>query len=163
MKIINDKPTNQIFISLMDYRIDHDCSPNSEYGFGYFELDDYSISKINHFHDNYERGKRDDDGIIVDIRELFLINESYMHEQVFDKNNPNLKGIKLDSINFIESKPVIGHPNMIKGVGSILVRRRSFSVQCKDIEERGFSYTIFQSIKISYWKINHLLNRKKPI
>tara|TARA_R110002111_G_scaffold108261_4_gene166934 strand:+ start:675 stop:1163 length:489 start_codon:yes stop_codon:yes gene_type:complete len=162
MKILNDNPTNQVFIALMDYRVDHEGHANSEYGFGYFELDNYSISRLNHFHDNWDSSKRDYTGIIVDIPELFLINSNYIHN-LTNEITPDLKGIKLDSINFLESKPVIDYPNMIKGVGSILTYRENFIIQCKDIEDRGFSYTIYQSIPISYWKINHLLKRKKPI
>lgn len=159
MKISNENPTNHIFIALMDYRIDDE---KSEYGFGYFELSDYSISRLNHFHDNWDSAKRDYEGIIVHIRELLLINTDYIYN-LTDEITPDLKGIKLDSINFLESKPAINYPNMIKGSGCIIAYRQGFIIQCEDIVERGISESIYRSAAVSYWRINHLLKREKPI
>jgi len=39
-----------------------------------------------------------------------------------------------------------------------------FYIECEDLERCGISLTIYRSIKnISYWKINHLLKRVKPV
>lgn len=162
MKISNQNPTKHIFIGLMDYRVDHENSINSEYGFGYFELNDYSISKLNKFHDDWDKGIRNYSGIILEIREMFLINSDYINNQTVE-NNYDFKGVKLDSINFLESKPNLEYPIMIKGKGDIIAYRSNFIIQCEDMVDRGISHTIYRSSVLSYWKINHLLRRSHPI
>lgn len=163
MKISNETPTNNIFIALMDYRIDHESKEGSKYGFGYFKFDDFLIQKLNQFHDNWEKGKRHIPGVVIDIPDMFLINRDFIYDKVDNEEDSDYDGIKLDSINFLESKPTFDYPIMIKGSGCIIAYRNGFYIQCEDIVERGISLTIYRSAIISYWRINHLLQRDKPI
>ena len=163
IKIINGNPTNQVLVALMDYRIDYDSDEKKEkYGFGHFELSSYVISTLNHFHDNWENGKRSFEAVIIDLHDLRLITSDYIYNLTYELESENVKGIKLDSINFTESKPIIDYPHMINGKGYIIAYRHGFVVQCENLNNR-YSSSIYRSILFSYWKINHLLMRKKPI
>ena len=163
-KIINDNPTNQVLVGgLMNYRIDWDSDEKKEeYGFCHFELSSDVISTLNCFLDNWENGKRNSDGIIIGLHDLRLITSDYIYNLVYELESETLKGVKLDSINFTSSKPIIDYPHMINGKGYIIAYRHGFVVQCENLEER-YSSSIYRSILFSYWKINHLLKRKKPI
>jgi len=162
MKISNDNPTNHIFVGLMDYRVDYEENPNSNYGFGYFELDTHLIGQLNQFHDDWDMGHRPD-AELINISTMFLINSQFIHNDN-DENKHNYKGVKLDSINFLEGKPALDHPIMVEGSGYIIASCDGFYIECEDLKRRGYSYTIYRSIKnISYWKINHLLKRVKPV
>jgi len=162
MKISNNNPTNHVFVGLMDYRVDYEHNPDREYGFGYFELDTHLIGQLNTFHEDWDLGHRPD-AVLIDINTMFLINSDYIHKEHEEKPD-NYKGVKLDTINFLESKPTIVHPIMVKASGYIVVKRDGFYIECEDLVRRGYSNTIYRSIKnLSYWKINHLLKREKPI
>ena len=162
MKISNENPTSHVFIGLMNYRVDHEWNPKRDYGFGYFEFDSHLIMRVNKFHEDWDLGHRPD-AELINIPTMFLINSDYIHNEHEDKPY-NYKGVKLDTINFLESKPTIAHPIMVKGSGYIVVKRDGFYIECEDLVRRGYSNTIYRSIKnLSYWKINHLLKREKPI
>jgi len=163
MKVSKETPTNIIFIALMDYRIDHESKEGSKYGFGYYKFDDFLIQKLNQFHDNWEKGTRHSSGVVIDIPDMFLINRAFIYDKVYNKEDFDYDGIKLDSINFLESKPTFDYPIMIKGSGYIIAFRNGFYIQCEDIVEKGISLTIYRSAFISYRRINHLLQRKEPI
>lgn len=164
MKITNDNPTDHIIIVLTKYSVDSEIEDYHKYGFGYFKMDDLLISKLNLFHDNWEKGIRDFPGIVLNIPEMYLIDSEFIHDEVHGNDNPDYSGIKLDSINFIETFPDI-NPSLMKSCKSdIIANRSNFLIQCEDLIERGeFSLTIYRSPMISYWKIDHLLRRKKPI
>ncbi len=162
MKISNENPTNHVFVGLMEYRVDYENNPKGEYGFGYFEFDNHLIGRLNKFHEDWDLGHRPD-AELIDISTMFLIKSEFIHNDN-DENKQNYKGVKLDSINFLEGKPALEHPTMVKGSGYIIASRGGFYIECEDLVRRGISLSVYRSIKnISYWKINHLLKREKPI
>jgi hypothetical protein len=163
IKISNQNPTSHIFIALMKYCLDHqdeDC----RYGFGCFEMDVTAIQRINRFHDEWEKGIRNYKEVIVDIPEFYLIDEKYIYDEVEGKESSDFKGVKLDSLNFLEGRPELGASISRKCKGSIVLNRNNFIVQAEIILEGSYySFAIFRSSRVNYWKINHLLDRETPL
>ena len=164
IKISNDKPTEHILIALMNYCVDKDIEDCQKYGFGYFELTGRPVFQINEFLDNWENGIRNYRDVIIDIPEFYLIDADYIFKVSSSKIKSDFKGVKLDSINFLKERPDL-NPNLTKLCkGAIIVNRSDFFVHGDNIPgNSSFAKIIYRSSITSYWKINHLLNRVKPI
>ena len=164
MKIVNDNPTSHIFIGLMAYYLEDIPEEFKKYGFGYFEMTDLNIMEINRFHDQWDEGIRTYFEVMVDIGEFFLISDEYILEEAHRSDNPDYEGVKLDSINFLKEKPDLDISLTRKCKGSIVLNRNNFIAQAEIIPDGlGYSMAIFRSVKVNYWKINHLLRREKPL
>jgi hypothetical protein len=164
MKISIDQPNNQILIALMEYNLNANGKDLGKYGFAYFELSDACIMTVNRFLDNWEEGIRDYTEVIISIPESYLLDSSYIFDKTYKELNEDFIGIKLDSINFIEQAPEFDYPIMKECQGKIFLRSSSFIIegQVTDIKV-NYPRSIYLSPEISYWKINHLLKRDKPI
>jgi hypothetical protein len=160
IKISNNFPTSHIFIGLMPYYLEDIPEEYKKYGFGYFELNDIIALDINRFHDRWDEGIRTYFEVLVDIGEFYLIEDDYVHNY----NNPDFEGVKLDSINFLKEKPDLDISLIRKCKGTLVLNRNNFIVQAEIIPDGlGYSMAIFRSVKVNYWKINHLLGREKAL
>jgi hypothetical protein len=164
IKIENENPTSYIFIGMMAYVLEDIPEEYKKYGFGYFEMNDFMALEINQFHDQWDEGIRTYFEVIVDIGEFYLIDDDYILEEVHIKKNPDYEGVKLDSINFLKEKPELDIFLTRKCKGSFVLNRNNFVVQAEIIlDGSGYSMVIFRSVKVNYWKINHLLKRDKAL
>ncbi|MBP6872641.1 MAG: hypothetical protein KBC43_11600 [Bacteroidales bacterium] len=164
MKIDNQNPTSHIFIGLMAYVLEGIPEEYKRYGFGFFELNDFIALDINQFHDQWEEGIKTYFEVMVDIGEFYLIDDEYILEEAHKKDNPDYEGVKLDSINFLKEKPDLDIYLTRKCKGSIFLNRNNFIVQAEIIPDgSGYSMAIFRSVKVNYWKINHLLKRGRAL
>lgn len=165
IKISNDSPTQYIMIAMMNYFLEPESDESKRFGFAFFELDDRPVLQINQFLDNWQKGKRDFEEVSVYLSEFYLIQEKYIYDEVYDNENPDYKGIRPDSINFLKERPVLDPRISKPATGLVIVNPVNFFISGESmISSRSwFSNILYRSAFISYWKINHLLKRERPI
>jgi hypothetical protein len=132
--------------------------------FGYFNLDGRIVTLINNFLDNWEKGHRNYSEYIIEIPKFILVKSDYIYDEVYERKNSEFKGIKLDSINYLNDAASSDTLLTKEAIGSLIISSKDFYVQSELFEgENRFSSIIYRSSIFSFWKINHLLNRKNPI
>lgn len=164
IKISNDNPTQYVLVAMLNYNLIPDFELNDKYGFGYFELDDRPVLEINRFLDHWENGPREFGEVVIHLNEFYLIDQQFIEDAFDNCKNSDWKGVRMDGINFISEKLVSDPSFSLEAIGTIHVCQRSFMVwgEAVSIQSRC-PKIIYKSDIVSYWMINHLLKRKRPI
>ncbi|MFC2107284.1 hypothetical protein ACFLRY_02995 [Bacteroidota bacterium] len=160
---ISGKSTDHIFVAMMNYCLDLDMGDCKKYEFGYFRFDNRMIELINEYLNKWEKGKRKHTECIIGMHEFMLIDSAYIHEEVHN-GNTDYKGVKLDSFNCLKESPDFDPLLSKDAIGNLVCSHKDFYVQAEVLEGKNrYASIIYRSSVVSYWKINHLLKRKKPL
>ena len=155
--------TNTSIVGLMDYHLEIE-KYDPMYDLGWINWNDWVISEINEFLDEWYNGKRRKQPAVFMIGEITLINSEALVENL-GKEVHDFTGYRtpLDGLSFQDPDLVIP-PEMTRfALGYIYCFMDQFFLQAETPEHGGLSESIYRSPKFSYWRINHLLRREEAV
>lgn len=139
------KQTQNIIVALMNYTVDSKDPMFNKFQFASIYMDEFIIQSI--------KCKKQ----LYTLSPITLIEADYMYNQTND-NKPGFEYIKLDSISFLEDKPIFENITTINGKGGITCHSDFFTFNMEwcypDCE---YPMIIYKSARFGYERISNLL------